>query len=136
MRTVRFKASHHYRRREWSEERNRRTFGASANIHAHDWSVVVTVRGEVDPETGFCVDMMALDRVLRDEVVEPLEGREMTEALPEFAEGGRIPTTEELARFFFRRLRSRIPGGARLVRVAVRESDVLAAAYPPEGISG
>lgn len=136
IRTVRFRASHRYRRVEWSEERNRRTFGPSAKAHAHDWSVVVTVRGEVNPETGFCVDLMALDRVLKDEVVEPLEGREVTEALPEFALGGRIPTTEELARFFFGRLRPRIPGGARLVRVAVRESEVLAAAYPPEGNSG
>lgn len=136
IRTVRFSAAHHYRRPEWSEERNRRTFGASADPHGHDYVLEVTVRGEVDPRTGFCVDLAALDELLSDEVVERLDEQDLTEVLPGFGEGGRIPTTEELARWFFHRLEDRIPSGARLVRIRLQESDTLAAEYGLDHGSG
>lgn len=131
IRTVRFSAGHRYRRPDWSEERNREVFGAAAHFHGHNYAVDVTVRGEIDPETGFVVDLAALDRLLDREVVAPLDSRDLTEVVPEFRPGERIPTTESLARWIFRRLRERIPGDALLVRVRVEESGTLAAEYPP-----
>lgn len=131
-RTVRFSAGHRYWRPGWSEERNRRTFGSSANPHGHNYVLEVTVRGEVDPQTGFCVDLSVLDEVLDTEVVERLDQQDLTDVLPGFGDGGRIPTTEELARWFFHRLENRIPGAARLERIRLRESDALAAEYGPE----
>lgn len=132
VRTVRFSAGHRYWRPEWSDERNRRTFGRSADPHGHNYALEVVVRGEIDEETGFLVDLGALDEMLRTEVVDRLDQRDLTEALPGFGEGGRIPTTEELARWFYHRLADRIPGAARLVRVRLHESDTLAAEYVPE----
>ena len=61
IRAVRLRAVHHYRRAGWSEEENRRAFGAQAETHAHDWRVEVHVAGPVDPATGWCVDLGALD---------------------------------------------------------------------------
>lgn len=136
VRTVRFSAGHRYWRPEWSEERNRETFGASANRHGHNYELEVTVRGEIDPRTGFCVDLAELDHLLRQEVVDRLDQRDLTRALPEFSEGGRIPTTEELARWLFGLLEERIPGPARLERVRLRESDTLAAEYDREHETG
>lgn len=133
IRTVRFSAGHRYWRTEWSPERNRRTFGASSNPHGHNYVVDVTVRGEVDPRTGFCVDLATLDEVLRAEIVDRLDQSDLGEALPEFGEdGGRIPTTEELARWLYHRLEGRIPGDATLTRVRVEESRDLAAEYGVE----
>jgi len=129
IRTVRFSAGHRYRRPEWSEERNREVFGASAHPHGHNYALEVHVRGPVDPATGFVVDLGALDRLLRERVVEPLDQRDVTEEIPEFRPGKRIPTSEALARYFFHLLRDRIPGPARLVRVRLHESDALAAVY-------
>lgn len=136
IRTVRFSAGHWYWRPDWSEERNRRTFGASSNPHDHDYVVEVEVRGEVDPETGFCVDLPALDELLATEVVERLDQQELNAALPAFGEGERIPTTEELARWLYERLEDRIPGTARLVRVRLHESDSLAAEFARGSPSG
>lgn len=132
VRTVRFSAGHRYWRPEWSEAENRRTFGRSANPHGHNYRLEVTVRGPVDPQTGFCVDLRALDEVLRSKVVEPLDQRDVGEALPEFRPGERIPTTEELARAFFERLRGSIPGDARLRRVRLHEDESLAAEFGVE----
>lgn len=130
VRSTRFSAGHRYWRPEWSAEENRETFGASANPHGHNYRLEVTVRGSVDPRTGFCVDLAALDDAL-DSVVRRLDQQEIGEALPEFAPGGRIPTTEELVRWLYHDLEGRIPGTARLERVRLEESEALAAEYAP-----
>jgi len=131
IRSTRFSAGHRYWRPEWSAEKNRRTFGASANPHGHNYRLEVTVRGRVDPSTGFCVDLVALDRAL-ESVVERLDQQEIGEAVPEFAPGERIPSTEELARWLFHDLEARIPSPARLERVRLEESESLAAEYARE----
>lgn len=132
VRTVRFSAGHRYWRPEWDDERNRRTFGASINRHGHNYVLEVTVRGPVEEETGFCVDLGALDELLTREVVDRLEQRDLVETLPSFAPGERIPTTEELVRWLFHHLEGSIPGSARLVRLRLHESDSLAAEYGVE----
>jgi len=129
VRTVRFSAGHRYWRPEWSEERNRETFGPSVHAHGHNYAVHVTVRGVIDEETGFVVDLAALDRLLQEEVVEPLDSRDLTVAVERFRPGGEIPSGEALARWIFERLRGRVPGGGRVARVRVEESDTLAAEY-------
>lgn len=102
-------------------------FGDSMTPHGHNYSVEVTVRGEVDPETGFVVDLPALDRMLQEEVVGPLDQRDLNQAIAEVREGRMTPSTEALALWFWSRLRDRIPAPARLLRVRVSESDTLAA---------
>ncbi len=129
VRTVRFSAGHRYWKPEWSEARNREAFGASANPHGHNYRLEVHVRGPIDPETGFVVDLGELDALLRDEVVEPLDQQELTEAIPAFRPGEEIPSTEALARHLFHTLRGGVPGPARLVLVRLHESDALAAEY-------
>lgn len=126
IRTVSFRATHRYWRDDWTEERNREAFGEQVVSHGHDYRLQITVGGDVDPETGFLVDLGDLDRVLA-EVVAPLEGRELNEVVPEIREGRMQPSTEELALWFWRRLEGKIPGRARLERVRLHESDGLAA---------
>ncbi|HEX5725747.1 MAG TPA: 6-carboxytetrahydropterin synthase [Longimicrobiaceae bacterium] len=123
-RAVRFSAAHRYWRPEWSEERNRAVFGPCANPHGHghDYLLEVTVAGRVDPETGFSVDLGALDRVLRAEVTEKLDHQHLNHAVPEFAPGGLVPTTENLLLLLRGRLAPRLPPGARLVRLRLHES--------------
>ena len=122
-RTVRFSAAHRYHRPEWSEERNRATFGACANPHGHghNYLLEVMVAGQPDPETGFCVDLGALDALLAEEVVQPLDHRHLNHDVPEFGEGRLVPTTENLVRYLWQRLEPRVPAPARLVRLRLRE---------------
>jgi 6-pyruvoyltetrahydropterin/6-carboxytetrahydropterin synthase len=138
-RTVRFAAAHRYFRPEWSEDRNRAVFGACANPHGHGHNYVleVMVAGEPDRETGFSVDLAALDELLRVEVREKLDHRHLNHAVAAFAEGGKIPTTENLLIHLWERLAPRVGGGARLVRLRLREDvDLFADYYGPEKEAG
>lgn len=133
-RTVRFSAAHRYYRPEWSEERNRETFGACANPHGHghNYRLEVMVAGRPDAETGFSVDLGRLDELLRLEVREKLDHRHLNHAVAVFAEGGKIPSTENLLIYLWERLAPRMEG-VRLVRLRLREDvDLFADYYGPE----
>lgn len=123
-RRVRFSAAHRYYRPEWSPERNRDVFGPCANPHGHghNYLLEVTVAGEVDPETGFCVDLGMLDRVLKEEVVDRLDHQHLNHAVPEFREGGRIPTTENILVLLWERIAPRLAPGS-LVRLRLHEEE-------------
>ena len=123
-RKLRFCAAHRYHRPEWSEERNRQVFGPCANPHGHghEYLLEVTVSGPVDPETGFSVDMGALDAVLREEVMEKLDHQHLNHVVHRFAPGGQIPTTENILLLLLEKIAPRIPAGARLVRLRLHEN--------------
>ena len=130
-REVRFSSAHRYHRPDWSEERNRETFGPCANPHGHGhlYRLEVTVGGDVDDETGFAADLAVLDEILRREVVDRLDHQHINHVVPEFADGGRIPTTENLLIWLWPRIEHALRGGARLVRMRLREDEGLFAEY-------
>ena len=92
-RRVTFAAAHRYRRADWSEARNREVFGACAhlNYHGHSYRCEVTVRGPLDEETGFVIDLGLLDRILQREVHDRFDHCNINLDVPEFAEGRLIP---------------------------------------------
>lgn len=121
-RKIRFSAAHRYHRPEWSEARNQEVFGPCANPHGHghNYLLEVTVAGEVDPETGFSVNLSELDRTLREEVTERLDHQHLNHAVPEFAPGGMIPTTESLLLLLWERIAPRV---GKLVRLRLHEEE-------------
>ena len=133
-RRVTFAAAHRYRRPDWSEERNVAVFGACArpHYHGHTYTCDVTVSGPIDPSTGMVVDLGHLDRVLRAEVVERFDHRNINLDVPEFADGGLIPTGEELARFIFDRVQAALGPGARVTEVHLAEDSTLSSSYRGE----
>lgn len=136
-RSVHFSAAHRYFRPEWSEERNREIFGACANPwgHGHNYTLEVTVAGNPDPQTGFCVDLGSLDRLLETHVRRVVDHQHLNHVVPGFAEGGAIPTTENLAIWAWRQIAGRLTD-ARLVRIRLREEPGLWVDYFGEGEEG
>lgn len=132
-RRLTFAAAHRYRRPDWSHARNAEVFGLCArqHFHGHTYTCTVTVTGDVDPATGMVVDLGTLDRVLASEVRERFDHRNINLEVPEFAEGKRIPTGEELSRFIFDRVQSALGDAARVVEVTLAEDDTLSAAFRP-----
>jgi 6-pyruvoyltetrahydropterin/6-carboxytetrahydropterin synthase len=125
-RTVSFFALHRLYRPEWSPERNREAFGALSDEppHGHHYQCAVTVRGGPDGPADLLVDLAVLDRILREEVVEPFEGKYLNRDLPAFART--LPTCEAMAEYFFRRIAPRLSsGGVTLERVRVSEDPTL-----------
>jgi 6-pyruvoyltetrahydropterin/6-carboxytetrahydropterin synthase len=127
-RKAEFSASHYYWNEAWSAEENERVFGkcANRNGHGHNYTLEVTVAGEVDATSGFVVDLKQLKDVMEREVVGVYDHRHLNKEVPEFAKAN--PTTENIAIAVWKRLEGKIPG-ARLHRVRVYELADLFADY-------
>jgi len=130
-RRYRFSASHLYRRPDWTEVENRARFGKCANLpgHGHNYRLFVTVRGEVDPETGFVVDLGLLDELIGVRVVERLDHQHLNAALPEFAPSRSIPSSENLVLWIREQLAGSLPDGVELARLRLEEDEDLAAEW-------
>ena len=130
-RTVSFAAAHRYYRPDWDEARNREVFGPCSNPHGHghNYRLEVTVRAVIDDITGFSADLAALDHVLHEEVVRPLDHQHLNHAVAEFAEGRAIPTCENILRWLWPRIAARIPEPARLHALRLHEDDRLHVDY-------
>jgi 6-pyruvoyltetrahydropterin/6-carboxytetrahydropterin synthase len=115
-----FSASHYYHKPEWTDEENRRVFGKCANLngHGHNYTLEVTVKGNVDPTTGFVVDLKELKDILNREVVDAMDHRHLNKEVPEFA--SKLPTTENIAIAIWQRLEQKLQV-ARLHRVRLYE---------------
>jgi 6-pyruvoyltetrahydropterin/6-carboxytetrahydropterin synthase len=98
-----FSASHRLHNPELSEAENRATYGKCNNPygHGHNYSLEVTVTGQVDARTGMICDLVELDSFVQREVLERF-GHEHLNALPQFAD--EVPTTENLCAEVFRLL--------------------------------
>ena len=130
-RAVTFPAVHRYRRPDWSDAQNRDAYGATADEHSHDYRCEVTVRGPLDQSTGMIIDLVALDRILAEEVLQRFSGRRIHVDVPEFA-GGALPTGEMLALDIWQRVAKRLPGGCTLDSVKVAEDATLWSEYRGE----
>lgn len=116
-----FSASHYYHNPEFSPEENRRIFGKcnNPNGHGHNYTLEVTVKGDVDPKSGFVLDLKDLKEILNREVLEVLDHRFLNKEVPEFAT--EIPTTENLAINIWHRIEPKLHA-AQLHRVRVYET--------------
>jgi 6-pyruvoyltetrahydropterin/6-carboxytetrahydropterin synthase len=132
-RRVTFAAAHRYRVAEWSDERNAATFGACSrpNYHGHSYVCDVTVTGTLDPVTGFVVDLGVLDRVLQTEVRDRFDHSNINLDVPEFGEGGLMPTGENLTRFICERVQRALGDAATVTRVTVSEDSTLSTTHEP-----
>ena len=130
-RRVNFAAAHRYRRPEWDDAKNAATFGLCSlpNYHGHSYVCEVTVRGSVDPITGFVVDLGVLDRALQREVRDRFDHRNINLDVPEFADGKLVPSGENLARFILERVQDALGTAATVTTVSVAEDDTLRATY-------
>ena len=134
-RRVNFAAAHRYRRPEWDEARNAATFGPCArpNFHGHSYVCEVSVRGSVDPLTGFVVDLGVLDRVLQAEVRDRFDHRNINLDVPEFADGLLVPSGENIARYILEHVQRALGSAATVTAVSVAEDDSLRATYSIDG---
>jgi len=121
-RSVHFSAAHRLHRTEWSEVRNREIFGdcSNPNWHGHNYELDVTVEGDIDPETGYVLDLKGLKELLRGSVIGDLDHRNLNLDVEWMM--GTIPTTENLVVAIWNRIRPRLPEEILLRRLVLRET--------------
>ncbi|HEY4879016.1 MAG TPA: 6-carboxytetrahydropterin synthase [Candidatus Acidoferrales bacterium] len=107
-RRYRFAASHRLHTPRLSESENQRVYGKCSNPygHGHNYSVEVTVSGPIDPATGMIANLAQLDPYVETRILEAFDQKYLNEQVPEFApEKSLVPTTENLCRVIFQRLK-------------------------------
>ena len=120
-----FSAGHRYVVEAWSREQNERVFGRLTVPHGHNYTLDVTVRGPIDPETGMVIDLGELKAVVGEAIIERFDHADLN-AEPLFA--GKVPTTENIAVVIWGLLVPKL-GGDRLWRVRVWEDPTLYVDY-------
>ena len=123
-----FSASHYYHNPKFSAEENQRLFGKCNNLngHGHNYTLEVTVKGEVNRDSGFVVDLKQLKDVMNQEVMEVVDHRFLNHEVKEFQSA--IPTTENIAVWIWRRLAPALKV-AKLHRVRLYETQDLFVDY-------
>ena len=121
-RRLHFSAAHRLAREDWDDERNHRVFGlcASPNWHGHNYEIDVTVEGEIDPATGYVLDLKQLREIVEERVVSELDHGNLNLDVPWLS--GVNPTTENLVVAIWNRLADVMPGHARLARIVLWET--------------
>lgn len=121
-RRAHFASAHRLHREDWSEEKNSEVFGdcANPNWHGHNYELIVSVAGPVDPETGFVMDLKRLKDVIQDRVVVDVDHRNLNTEVGWL--DGIIPSTENLAVAVWRRIAPELPEGVALASIVIRET--------------
>ena len=128
-RRVHFSAAHRLHRSGWSEDRNREVFGdcSNPNWHGHNYELDVTVEGELDPDTGYVLDLKRLKEVVRDSVIHDVDHRNLNLDVTWMDQ--RNPTTENLVVAIWERIHPRLPEGIELSRLVLWETPKNCAEY-------
>lgn len=107
-RKAHFNAAHRLFNKSWSDEKNQRVFGKcnNPNFHGHNYEVIVHVTGEVDPETGYVIDLKDLAAFIYQEVEVPFDHKNLNLDVAEFQD--LIPTAEHIVIVIWEKLRKRL----------------------------
>ncbi len=103
-----FNAAHRLYRKDWSDEQNEAVFGKcnNPNFHGHNYELVVSVTGEIDPETGFVVDMKVLKQLIKSEIEDAFDHKNLNIEVPEFKDLN--PTAENIAVVIYNKLKTKL----------------------------
>lgn len=107
-RKAHFNAAHRLYREDWSFEKNDAVFGKcnNPNFHGHNYELVVHVTGEIDPETGYVMDMKVLKDLIKAEIEDAFDHKNLNIEVPEFKELN--PTAENMAVVIYQKLKPKL----------------------------
>ena len=95
-RKAHFNAAHRLYRKDWTDAQNEAHFGKCSNphYHGHNYELIVSVTGDIDPDTGYVMDMKVLKDHIKAEVEDAFDHKNLNLEVPEFAD--LIPTAENI----------------------------------------
>jgi len=107
-RKAHFNAAHRLYRKDWSMDKNNLVFGKcnNPNYHGHNYELIVSVTGPIDPETGFVVDVKILSDLIKEHIEAAFDHKNLNVDVPEFFDLN--PTAENIAVVIWNKLRKHI----------------------------
>ncbi|XP_044312258.1 6-pyruvoyl tetrahydrobiopterin synthase-like [Varanus komodoensis] len=119
-RTETFAAAHRLSSKSLNEDENRKLFGKCNQSHGHNYKVVVTICGKIDPISGMFMNIFKLQEYMQEAIMKPLDHKNLDQDVDYFADV--ISTTENVAVYIWNNLEKILPAGC-LYKVKVYESD-------------
>lgn len=121
-REAHFNACHRMHNPNWSDQKNEDTFGIcnNKNYHGHNYRLIVKITGEINSETGFVMNLLELGTIIRDEIENRFDHKNLNLDCPEFE--NKIPSTENFAWIIFGILAPLLPPENQL-RITLYETD-------------
>lgn len=119
-----FNAAHKLWREDWSDEKNYEVFGkcSNKNWHGHNYTIFVTVKGVPSVETGFVIDLKDLSTIIRQEVIEPLDHKNLNLDVPFLS--GLLASTENIVIKIWEQIEGPISkAGGQLARIRLEETE-------------
>ncbi|MAZ61489.1 MAG: 6-pyruvoyl tetrahydrobiopterin synthase [Candidatus Marinimicrobia bacterium] len=103
-RKAHFNAAHKLYRPDWTDEKNKQIFGkcSNQNFHGHNYELIVSLTGQVDPETGYVFDMGELKKIIKSEIEDYLDHKNLNLDIKEFSSIN--PSAENIAILIYNRL--------------------------------
>ena len=107
-RKAHFNAAHRLFNKNWSDEQNFEVFGKCSypNYHGHNYEIIVAVKGEVDPETGFVMNLDELRKIIEVEVEDYLDHKNLNVDIEEFKNIN--PTAENIVILIWNKIRAKL----------------------------
>ena len=125
-RKAHFNAAHRLYNKEWTDEKNEEVFGRcnNPNFHGHNYNLEVWVTGEIDPETGFVMDVKELKELVKEEIEDRFDHKNLNLDTEEFKDTN--PTAENICVVVWKILRGKIKPGLDLkIRLYETERNIV-----------
>lgn len=124
-----FNAAHKLSNPKWSKEKNESVFGkcANENWHGHNYDLMITVKGDVDPDTGFVMDAKLLSELITEHITEKLDHRNLNMDVPFLKD--KLPSTENVAMAIWEQLEPKLPKNVKLHCVKLYETPRICVEY-------
>jgi 6-pyruvoyltetrahydropterin/6-carboxytetrahydropterin synthase len=107
-RKAHFNAAHRLYRKDWAFEKNDMIFGKcnNPNFHGHNYELIASVTGDIDPETGYVIDVKILKDIIKAEVEDAFDHKNLNVEVPEFQDLN--PTAENIAVVIYNKVKAKL----------------------------
>ena len=122
-----FCAAHKYWNNNWSDQKNKEVFDEDIKIHGHNYTLSITVKGEINSDSGFIIDIKGLNKVVSKYIINIFDHSQIEKDISWFK--NKQPSTENMVFFMWNEIVDRIPSGATLHCIKLRETPTIFSEY-------
>ena len=129
-----FCAAHKYWNKDWSDQKNIEVFDEDVKVHGHNYTLSITVKGEINSSSGFIVDIKKLNKIISKYIIDIFDHSQIEKDIDWFK--NKQPSTENMLVFMWDEIVNKIPSGAVLHCIKLRETPTIFSEYygPVKGI--
>ena len=122
-----FCAAHKYWNNIWSDQKNKEVFDEDITIHGHNYTLSITVKGKIDSDSGFIIDIKGLNKVVSKYIINIFDHSQIEKDISWFK--NKQPSTENMVVFMWNEIVDKIPSKAVLYCIKLRETPTIYSEY-------